>query len=273
MQNIANYCNIFYTSEKINAILGGKNPVPIIMKNDLLAKTILTLVVLFLAIGAKAQVTSSTANAILVCDGGDLKFDNTNIPNTHDIKLYYSATKVNVPTDDPAAAPGITDVTASITLASPNVLAEAATKTGYYYLKGVPNASNATLCETPYQEIAVYKFKPLSIDFVAKNFCTVSPVQQSGTATTTDATALAYQWYTVTGSTEQAISGATSQNYTPAANLAAGTYTYRLKTAYKVNIAGTDKYFCMASVDKTVVINPKPTAPNVTVTGATPVGL
>lgn len=241
------------------------------MKNNLTAKVALTFASLLLAMDpAWAQISATTSGVTLVCEGGDLKFDNTNIPSTHDIKLYYSANEINTSTADPAT--DAEDVTASIRLGSPNVLAETATKTGYYYLKGVPNAANPSLCETPYQQIAVYKFKLLSIDFTPKDFCTSSPQQQSGTATTTDATTLAYQWYTLNNTgTEQAISGATSQNYTPDANLPTGTYTYRLKAAYKVNIAGTDKYFCMATVDKTVKINPKPAAPTVTVTGASPI--
>ncbi|KQM67347.1 hypothetical protein ASE74_07760 [Pedobacter sp. Leaf216] len=209
-----------------------------------------------------AQVTPTTSGVTLVCAGGSFSYADAasaTIPVGYTHKIYYSATKVDLAVNDPATTG------TSVTITAPNTVENAAT--GYYYLKGTP--ADATLCETPYQEIPVYVFKSLSVDFTPKNFCIANTAEeQKGNVTTQDTyQTFAYQWYTVnTGGTESKITDATGINYTPTI---AGTYKLRLRTAYKVTTAGTDAYYCKAeSAIKEVIVSAKPITPTVTVTGA-----
>ncbi|WP_293304836.1 hypothetical protein [Pedobacter sp. UBA5917] len=208
------------------------------------------------------QVTD--ANVKRFCDGETVSYSDASatIPSGYTPRLYYSSTKISAP-DDPATAVGAT--MASLTGTTINN-----PKTGYYYLKGVP--TDASLCETPYQEIAIYIFKPLSIDFVAKNYCNTStPAAQVATPTATDAyTTYGYQWYRLDGSGNEiklTSPSASTKDYTPvtADGLVIGQNKLRVKVGYFIPGVG---HYCVTSKDHDITINATPNSPGVTVTGA-----
>ncbi|RZK67045.1 MAG: hypothetical protein EOO92_24635 [Pedobacter sp.] len=200
----------------------------------------------FIKAYAQVAVSPTTTGVSLFCSGGAMTLALPTTPNTT-WKLMYSDQQTTTPSTPVAMING--------------AISAADTKTGFYYLSSKSNDPNS--CESDMQEIPVYVLKPLVVDFTNVDFCVASPQQQTGSVTSNDqlATTLAYQWYTLTGTTENIISGATQADYTPT-NPTVGTTKYRLKVGYLI---GANKY-CPAFVDKDVTVTAKPTKPTITPT-------
>ncbi|MGK6350916.1 hypothetical protein [Parapedobacter sp. DT-150] len=203
---------------------------------------------------AFAQVTPTTPNVDLFCDGADLVLP-TPAAGTQYV-MRYSATSTTTPSTTLTLADGVTIPAAEL-------------ETGYYYLSIEGDADNPELCESDMQELPVYKFAPLTVAFTAADYCIEDATTQTftGEATTTDATTLAYQWYTVVEGVETAITGATEATYSPSEDIAPGTTTtYRLKTGYVVDGL---RYCTAVSVDVDVTVTAKPGMPTIEVEGST----
>jgi len=211
-------------------------------------KTLVITACLLLSVNfLKAQVTPTTDSVYIFCDGGTLDLGSPATGSSWIIR--YSEEQTDTPTD--------------LTLEGNTITGEDL-KTGYYYV--ATKAEGA--CESEMTEIAVYKFKPLSVSLTApSNYCIEDASAQtfSASVTTSDTyTSYAYQWYEVNGETESAIEDATSSTYQPDAAIAAGTSTtYRVKVGYFV---GTAKY-CGETADKVVTVTTKPAKPTITVEG------
>lgn len=204
----------------------------------------LLLICNFLRVSAQVTVTPTTTGVNLFCQGSDLTLPAP--PSGQNWIVRYSATQTTTPS--------------GVTLVGGNKIAAADLQTGYYYLSS--KATTAGSCESDMQEIPVYVLKPLVPDFAAANFCVETPIAQVGTITNPEdptITSLAYQWYTVAGTTETAISGATQKDYTPVSPTV-GTTKYRLKVGYVIN---GNKY-CAQTVDHDVTVTAKPTKPTIT---------
>ncbi|WP_316797878.1 hypothetical protein [Pedobacter frigidisoli] len=206
---------------------------------------------------SSAQVLPTTTGVSLFCAGSGLTLPPA-ASNT-DWIVRYSATATTTPST-------------VITLTTGNTIPAGTLQTGYYYLSS--KSTTAGSCESEMQEIPVYVLKPLTVDFTSANYCIESPLTQVGTVSSTDpnTTTFAYQWYTVSGSTETAISGATQKDYTPTvAASSVGTTKYLLRAGYLI---GTNKY-CPETAQHDVVVSAKPTKPTITpgsaIGGATPV--
>ncbi|MGM9477366.1 hypothetical protein ACS5PU_13080 [Pedobacter sp. GSP4] len=207
---------------------------------------LLTFLLISNILRVSAQITPTTTGVNLFCKGSDLTLPAP--ASGENWIVRYSAT----PTTTPSTA---------ITLVGGNKIAAADLQNGYYYLSSKATAAGS--CESEMQEIPVYVLRPLVPDFAAANFCVESPLTQVGTVTNPEdptVTTLAYQWYTVVGTTETAISGATNKDYTPASP-SVGTTKYRLKVGYLI---GGNKY-CAQTVDHDVTVTAKPTKPTVTI--------
>lgn len=192
-----------------------------------------------------AQVTPTTTGVNLFCHGADLTLP-APAPGQNWI-VRYSATQTTTPPD-------------LITLTGGNQIPAAILKNGFYYLSS--KATTAGSCESDMQEIPVYVLKPLVPNFAVADFCVETPIAQVGTINNPEdptITTLAYQWYTVAGSVETAISGATQKDYTPVSPTV-GTTKYRLKVGYEIN---GNKY-CAQTVDHDVTVTAKPTKPTIT---------
>ncbi|QPH41096.1 hypothetical protein [Pedobacter endophyticus] len=214
-----------------------------------ITKTLLAVAFLFICsiYRGSAQVTPTTTGVNLFCQGSDLTLP---APAAgEDWILRYSATQTTTPST-------------GITLTNGNKVPAADLNTGYYYLTS--KKTEAGSCESEMQEIPVYVLKPLIPAFTPAGFCIETPLEQTATVDNpeTSITTLAYQWYKVSGGTETAIAGATSQNYTPTtASSTVGTTTYRLKVGYLI---GGNKY-CPQTIDHDVTITAKPGKPTITV--------
>ncbi|NTD99234.1 hypothetical protein G6M26_47980 [Agrobacterium tumefaciens] len=223
--------------------------------NNSTTKTIFAVIFVIICTFSKvsAQVLPTTPGVSLFCQGSDLTLPATQAGDDWIVK--YSATQTTTP------GTGITLVSGKIAAADLN--------TGYYYLSS--KSTTAGSCESELQEIPVYVLKPLVVDFTPANFCLESPLAQVGSVTNPDATNipnLAYQWYTVDGTNETAISGATAKDYTPSAPATVGKKKHRLKVGYVIN---GNKY-CPQWADHDVTVTAKPTKPTITpgtITGTT----
>ncbi|WP_316804003.1 hypothetical protein [Pedobacter nototheniae] len=218
--------------------------------NSTISKTILAVAFLLICniyrVSAQAAPTPTTTGVNLFCQGSELTLPAP--AGGEDWIVKYSPTQTTTPTT-------------GITLAAGNKISSTDLKTGYYYLSSKSTAVGA--CESSMQEIPVYVLKPLVPAFTPAGFCVETPLPQVGTVTNPEdpaITTLAYQWYTVSGTTETIIAGATSLSYTPASP-SVGTTTYRLKVGYVIN---GNKY-CPQIVDHDVVITAKPGKPTITV--------
>lgn len=205
----------------------------------------LLLICNFLRVSAQVAVTPTTTGVTLFCKGSDLTLP---APAAgQDWIVRYSATTTTTPST-------------VITLTAGNQIPASVLQNGFYYLSSKATASGS--CESDMQEIPVYVLKPLVPDFAAANFCVETPIAQVGIITNPEdptITSLAYQWYTVVGTTETAISGATQKDYTPVSPTV-GTTKYRLKVGYVIN---GNKY-CAQTVDHDVTVTAKPTKPTIT---------
>ncbi|SDD75227.1 hypothetical protein [Pedobacter soli] len=215
--------------------------------NSTIKKTVFAIAILLTCsfLRASAQVTPTTTDVSLFCKGSDLTFP-APAPGENWI-VRFSTTATTTPST-------------VITLVGGNKIAAADLQNGYYYLSSKATAAGS--CESEMQQIPVYVLKPLVPDFAAANFCVEAPLTQVGTIINPEdptITTLAYQWYTVTGSAETAIAGATSKDYTPVSPTV-GTTKYRLKVGY---VIGGNKY-CPQTVDHDVVVSAKPTKPTLT---------
>lgn len=221
------------------------------------AKNLTTAATTLISLGiltANAQVvTPTTTDVELFCEGSNLELGTA--PAGRVWMVRFSTTPGN---DTPEETVPLTDGT---------TIPAALLKNGYYYISIDGDTSNPEVCESVPTEIPVYVFKPLTVDFVAADYCIEDAAGQTFTAepTTTDAhTTYAYQWFTVDGTTETAISGATAATYTPDPAIPAGTTTtYRLKAGYLV---GTLAY-CSQQGDNDVTVTAKPAKPTITVSG------
>lgn len=212
------------------------------IKKSLFAITLL-LICSFLRVSA--QVTPITTGVNLFCKGSDLTLPAPAAGENWIVRYSPGAT---------------TTPSTVITLVGGNKIAAADLQNGYYYLSAKATAAGA--CESEMQEIPVYVLKPLTPDFAAANFCVETPIVQVGTVTNPEDpafTGLAYQWYTVVGSAETAISGATNKDYAPVSPTV-GITRYRLKVGYLI---GGNKY-CAQTVDHDVTVTAKPTKPTIT---------
>jgi hypothetical protein len=216
--------------------------------NKSITKTILAITLLLIGTFStvSAQVLPTTSGVSLFCEGADLTLPAAPAGAVWIVK--YSATQTTTPS-------------LGVPLVSGNKIAVADLKTGYYYLSSKSTVDGS--CESELQEIPVYVLKPLVVNFTPADFCLESPLAQVGAVTNPDATNipdLAYQWYTVTGGVETAISGATAKDYTPTAPATVGTKTHRLKVGYVIN---GNKY-CAQWADHDVNVTAKPVKPTIT---------
>lgn len=217
--------------------------------NSTIKKTVLAIACLLIGnfLRVSAQITPTTSGVSLFCKGSDLTLPAPTAGENWIVR--FSPTQTTTPST-------------VITLVGGNKIAAADLQNGYYYLSSKATAAGS--CESEMQEIPVYVLRPLVPDFAAANFCVEAPLTQVGTVTNPEdptITSLAYQWYTVTGSTETAISGAIAKDYTPASPTV-GTTKYRLKVGY---VIGGNKY-CPQTVDHDVIVSAKPTRPTLTPT-------
>lgn len=199
-----------------------------------------------------AQVTPTTPDVKLFCDGSTLDLGTP--PVGTDWIVRYSTTPTDTPTE------GI--------VLNGNIISAADLNSGYYYI--ISKGTDAGACESEMQEVPVYKFAALAVDFTAPtSYCIEDVASQefTGSATSTDSyTSLAYQWYTVNAGVETAISGATSITYKPSETVTPGTETtYRLKAGYLVD----GLRYCSAIVDKAISVTVKPAKPTITISGVT----
>ncbi|GGE46145.1 hypothetical protein EV200_104396 [Pedobacter psychrotolerans] len=215
--------------------------------NNSTTKTIFAVIfVIFCAFSKlSAQVLPTTPGVSLFCKGSDLTLPAA--PAGEDWIVKYSATQTTTP------GTGVTLVSGKIAAADLN--------TGYYYLSS--KSTTAGACESELQEIPVYVLKPLVVDFTPANFCLESPLAQVGLVTNPEdptITTLAYQWYTVDGANETAISGAIAKDYTPSAPATVGTKKHRLKVGYVIG----GKNYCPQTADHDITVTAKPTKPTIT---------
>jgi hypothetical protein len=215
--------------------------------NNSITKTILAITFLLICtfLSVSAQVLPTTSGVNLFCKGSDLTLPAA--PSGEDWIVKYSATSTTAPST------GVPLVAGKIPAAD--------LKTGYYYLSSKSTVPGS--CESELQEIPVYVLEPLTVNFTPADFCLESPLAQIGAVTNPEATNipdLAYQWYTVTGGVETAISGATAKDYTPSAPATVGTKTHRLKVGYVIN---GNKY-CPQWADHDVKVTAKPVKPTIT---------
>ncbi|MGM9477370.1 hypothetical protein ACS5PU_13100 [Pedobacter sp. GSP4] len=211
--------------------------------------------------------TVLTIATVMLCSFLNLSAQ-TLAPNTPGVNLFCADADLTLPTAPIGSdwivkysATSTTSPSLGINLSGGNKIANADLKTGYYYLSSKATAAGS--CESEMQEIPVYVFKPLMPTVTPAPFCVESPLAQIGNITNPEDPAkapLAYQWYTVVGTTETAISGATNKDYTPTAP-SVGNTTYRFKVGYEIN---GNKY-CPQSADQTITITAKPTKPTVTI--------
>ncbi|MBT2561659.1 hypothetical protein J7E50_12515 [Pedobacter sp. ISL-68] len=216
--------------------------------NNLITKSILAFTFLLVCTFStvSAQVLPTTSGVNLFCKGSDLTLPAA--PAGEDWIVKYSATQTATPST-------------GVALVSGNKIAAADLNTGYYYLSSKSTTPGS--CESELQEIPVYVLQPLTVNFTPADFCLESPLAQVSAVTNPDATnipTLAYQWYTVTGGVETAISGATTKDYTPSAPATVGTKTHRLKVGYVIN---GNKY-CPQWADHDVTVTAKPVKPTIT---------
>jgi len=231
------------------------------MKRMITKFALVTIVVLFSnSFKSLAQATigsevtpGTTAGINYFCSsGGDLDFGT---PADGTWVVRYSPTATTTPGT-------------GITLTGNKVLS-AQLQTGFYYLINV--GSGAGACESEMQEIPVYKLLPINATFTAADYCieNASTTTFNGPTSTGDVKVptFAYQWYTVSGGTETAITGATNATYTPPNTILPGTaITYRLKVGYSI---GSLKYCSTTSADQSITVTPKPAKPAITISGAT----
>ncbi|MFD2580967.1 hypothetical protein ACFSR6_00585 [Pedobacter vanadiisoli] len=216
--------------------------------NNSITKTILTITFLLICTFSTvwAQVLPTTSGVNLFCQGSDLTLPAP--PAGANWIVKYSTTQTTTPGT-------------GVTLVSGNKIAASDLNTGYYYLSSKSTTPGS--CESELQEIPVYVLKPLVVNFTPADFCLESPLAQVGTVTNPEdptITTLAYQWYTVTGGVETAITGATAKDYTPSAPATVGTKTHRLKVGYVIN---GNKY-CAQWADHDVTVTAKPAKPVIT---------
>ncbi|WP_316824870.1 hypothetical protein [Pedobacter miscanthi] len=215
--------------------------------NSTIKKSLFVIALLLICnfLRVSAQVTPTTTGVSLFCQGSDLTLPAA--PTGQDWIVRFST---NITTTPSTVIP----------LAGGNKIAAADLQNGYYYLSS--KAATAGACESDMQQIPVYVLKPLVPNFAAADFCIETPIAQVGTIINPEdpaITSLAYQWYTVAGTTETAIAGANQKDYTPASPTV-GTTKYRLKVGYVIN---GNKY-CAQTVDHDVTVTAKPTKPTIT---------
>jgi len=214
----------------------------------------ITMVVLFAnTLTSKAQVTLATTDVQIVCEGSPINLGSPGTNNQWIVKY-----------DANSATPG-TPTTLTINPTT-NQIAAADVKTGYYLITNKSTATGA--CESDIQTAAVYVLPTLVPTFTSADYCTEQAATTVFTASVTPTAptgaTLVYQWYTVSGGTETAVSGATSATFNPTitnATNASITATYRLKTAYEIN----SLKYCPQSIDHTVNVLPRPTTPTITI--------
>lgn len=216
--------------------------------NNSITKTILAVIFLLICTfsSVSAQVLPTTAGVSLFCKGSDLTLPP--VPTDANWIVKYSETQTAEPTE-------------GVTLTNGTTIPGANLKTGYYYLSSKSTVLGS--CESELQEIPVYVLKPLMVDFTPANFCLESPLAQVGSVTNPEdptITTLAYQWYTVTGGVETAISGVTTKDYTPSAPATVGTKTHRLKVGYVIG----GKNYCAQTADHDITVTAKPLKPTIT---------
>ncbi|MEC3878931.1 hypothetical protein [Parapedobacter sp. 10938] len=211
-----------------------------------------------LAVNAQVTpVTPTTTNARLFCNGSDLNLGAPPTPGT-EWMVRYSETSGN-------ETPEIT-----LTLTGGTSIPAAELESGYYYISTVGDASNPEICESEWVEVPVYVFEPLTVSFTAADYCIEDASTQNFTATVESDDEygnVAYQWYTVDGTTETAIPGATSATYAPDTEIAAGTTTtYRLRAGYSVG----ELTYCSDTDEQGVTVLETPGTPVITITGEAP---
>ncbi|SES18983.1 hypothetical protein [Pedobacter rhizosphaerae] len=215
------------------------------MNKVFLKLTLIIPVILFcISFRVLGQVTPTTADVNLFCEGADLTFPPPAANENWIVK--YSTSQTTTPAT-------------VISLVSGDKIPAADLKTGYYYLSAKSTAAGA--CESDMQEIPVYVLKPLVPSFVPANFCVESPLAQLGSVVNPEdplITQIAYQWYSVSGGVETILAGENSKDFTPV-NPTVGTTTYRLKVGY---IIGGNKY-CAQTIDHDITVSPKPGKPNI----------
>lgn len=227
------------------------------MKRMITKFSIVAIVVLFgMSLNTKAQVIPTTPGVTLLCSGSNLELPDPG--SGFKWLLRYSATQTTTP--------------AGVTLPTDNILPAASVQTGYYYLIKIGTSLGS--CESEMQEIPVYKFAPLPVTLAAADYCEENAANTTFTGPTTspdpNATTLAYQWYTVTGTAPSEVetkitTGGNAATYTPTNVTPGSTTKYRLKVGYSV--AGNN--YCVESADATITVTPKPTVPTITVPAAT----
>jgi len=199
---------------------------------------------------SQAQVLPGTTDVKLFCNSGTMDLGNPPANTTWEVA--YSATSTTTPS-------------AGVTLTG-NTITGTDLKTGYYYIMTKGTAAGA--CISAAQEVPVYLLSPLSVDFSGHELCVenIAGATLTGAISSPDVntTSFAYQWYTVSGGTETAISGETNATYTPSLT-ASSTTTYRLKAGYLI---GGNKY-CSSTQDHSINILATPTAPTITITSST----
>ena len=218
-----------------------------------ITKFVLAAAVLFGATPAVYAQDPSDSGTKIFCSGSDLT-----LPAPTGTKTYT----VHYDTDSDFSG------SSPVTLTGGNTIAAANLETGYYFV--MEQEAGGCISE-PSDAIPVYVLKPLTAAISSPDYC----IEQANTAdanftatpTTTEAgvTTFAYQWYTVSGGTATEIAGATSPTYTPTNNTSNSTTTYRVRVGYLI---GTTKY-CGTDAEDDVTVTPAPTAPIITVNGAT----
>jgi hypothetical protein len=224
------------------------------MKRIITKLAIATIVVLFgNSFKSVGQVTLATTDVQIVCEGAPLTLGSPGSSNQWIVKYDATSATPSTPTTltiDPAT----------------NQIAAADVKTGYYLITNKSTAAGA--CESDIQTIAVYVLPTLVPTFTSADYCTENAATTIFTASVTPTaptgSTLVYQWYTVSGTTETIISGATSATFNPTilnTGTTSITATYRLKTAYEIN----SLKYCPQSIEHTVNVLPRPTTPTITV--------
>ncbi|MFD1631637.1 hypothetical protein [Pseudopedobacter beijingensis] len=219
-----------------------------------ISTTIFALSLMALLIGntvnAATVVPKTTADVQYVCSGGTINLGTPSSPG-HEWEVSYIADDTNTPA--PLSITG-------------NQISGTDLKTGYYY---IVSKNSTTGCLSDAQKIPVYVLPPFSITETKKDFCIADATSTnfSATVSITDSNItnadIAFQWYSVSGTTETAITGATSSSYALTNYTTAGDYKLIVKYAYKF---GTT-YYCADSKNMEFKVHDKPTTPTISVGG------
>ena len=223
------------------------------MTNFFTKFTLVIAIALFsFAFKSNAQVTLATSGVQIACEGSAINLGSPGTDKAWVVRYDANSATPSNPT--------------TLTITG-NTIAAADVKTGYYLITNT--STDPAVCASDAQTIALFVLPTLTPTFTSSDYCsenaTITDFVASVTPNTppTGAT-LSYQWYTVIGGTEAAISGATSATFHPTITnntTSSITATYRLKTAYQIG----GSYYCAQSIDQTVNVLPKAATPSITI--------